>query len=43
MPVSEILLALLVSALAADSVTVIAKLARLVLAAKRRWQEHKRE
>ena len=43
MPVSEILLALLVLALAADSVTVIAALAQLVCAAKRRWREHTRE
>ena len=43
MPIDEILLALWISALAADSVTVIATLARFALAVKRRWQEHKRE
>ena len=43
MPIQEILLALWVAALAADSVTVIAMLARFALAARRRWQEHKRE
>ena len=42
MPVYEILSALWVAALAADSVTVIATLARLALAVRRRWQEHKR-
>jgi hypothetical protein len=43
MPIHEILLALWVAALATDSVTVIEALVRLVLAARRRWQEHKRE
>ena len=43
MPIHEILLALWVAALAADSVTVIEALAWVVLAARRGWQEHKRE
>ena len=43
MPIGEILLALWVAALAADSVTVIEALARMALAARRGWQEHKRE
>ena len=43
MPIWEILVALAFSALAADSPTVIDRLARLFLAARRRWKKHKRE
>ena len=43
MPVDEILFALVVSALAADSPTVIRLAAGLVLAARGRWKKHKRE
>ena len=43
MPIHEILFALVVAALAADSQTVIDRLARIALAALRRWKKHKRE
>ena len=43
MPIHEILVALSVAALAADSTTVIRLLARLVLTARGRWKKHKRE
>ena len=43
MPINEILIALVISALAADSPTVIRLAAGLVLAARERWKKHKRE
>ena len=43
MPVYEILSVLVISALAADSPTVIRLAAGLVLAARKRWKKHKRE
>ena len=43
MPISEILVALSVAALAADSTTVIRLLARLALGTCGRWKKHKRE
>ena len=43
MPICEILVALSVAALAADSATVIRLLARLVLGTCGRWKKHKRE
>ena len=43
MPVMEILVALGVAALAADSITVIERLGELVGRAWRWWREHKRE
>ena len=42
MPIWEILVALAISALAADSPTVIDRLARAALAAMRWWKKHKR-
>ena len=43
MPVMEILVALGVAALAADSITVVEWLARFAGRAGRWWREHKRE
>lgn len=43
MPICEILIALAVSALAADSLIVIRLAAAIILAARERWKKHKRE
>ena len=43
MPIYEILIALAVSALAADSLIVIRLAAAIILAARERWKKHKRE
>ena len=43
MPICEVLVALVVSALAADAPTVIHTLAGVVCGVWRRWGKHKRE